>query len=254
MEPVANLGMYDLEELRADQSRLWRAVAAHLTDLGWTGVPDKLLVDVEPASLWLHPGLILAQTCGLPFATSLGRRVRYVATPVYRAEGCQGPAYRSLIVARGDLAVKADQVPTGVVAVNDKESRSGRQALTQLLGCPLEAHFTHVLMTGSHLNSLTALRVGRANVAAIDCVLWALLARHRPSAIAGVTPIGWSLPAPGLPLITAASRSDREVEDLVSALKEAVRSPALSRTCERLLIEDLIKLPADAYQVLAALG
>ena len=64
--------------------------------------------------------------------------------------------------------------------------------------------FSEVVFSGSHRQSLRELQQENADIAAIDCVTYALLQRHQPQALAGLVAIGWSPAAPGLPLITPA--------------------------------------------------
>ncbi len=53
------------------------------------------------------------------------------------------------------------------------------------------------MFSGSHRQSLRELQQENADIAAIDCVTYALLQRHQPQALAGPVAIGWSPAAPG---------------------------------------------------------
>ena len=59
--------------------------------------------------------------------------------------------------------------------------------------------FARAIETGGHLNSLAAVREGRADVCAIDCVCVALARRYRPEALEGLVEIARSPAVPGLP-------------------------------------------------------
>jgi ABC-type phosphate/phosphonate transport system substrate-binding protein len=48
------------------------------------------------------------------------------------------------------------------------------------------------MFSGSHRQSLRELQQENADIAAIDCVTYALLQRHQPQALAGLVAIGWS--------------------------------------------------------------
>ena len=76
------------------------------------------------------PASILSQTCGYPYATRLRGRVRLVATPVYRAEGCDGARYRSVLLVRADdRAENLADLRGRRVALNADDSQSGHNAL-----------------------------------------------------------------------------------------------------------------------------
>ena len=47
---------------------------------------------------WLHPDLILGQTCGLPYISKLCDKVELVGTPDYGVEGCPPGFYHSTLV------------------------------------------------------------------------------------------------------------------------------------------------------------
>ncbi len=53
------------------------------------------------------------------------------------------------------------------------------------------------MFSGSHRRSLRELQQENADIAAIDCVTYALLQRYQPQALAGLVAIGWSPAAPG---------------------------------------------------------
>ncbi len=74
------------------------------------------------------------------------------------------------------------------------------------------------IATGSHRASIRAVAEERADVAAIDAVCWALALRHEPQATAALQIVATTPLRPGLPLITAAERSDREVAAIRAAL------------------------------------
>jgi len=95
----AALPMYDFPQLTGATDALWSAIAARLTERG-VAAPTALTRGVPLDDLWADPALLLAQTCGYPLVTTLAGRVTLVATPCYRADGCDGAWYRSAIVVR----------------------------------------------------------------------------------------------------------------------------------------------------------
>ncbi len=66
------------------------------------------------------------------------------------------------------------------------------------------------MFSGSHRQSLRELQQENADIAAIDCVTYALLQRHQPQALAGLGGDRLEPGRAGLPLITAgATRRQR---------------------------------------------
>ncbi len=241
---IAALPMYDWPELRAATDAWWAGLARHLRAVGVAGVPEALRRDLEPAAVWEHPDLLLAQTCGLPFVRRYRDRLQVVATPCYAAEGCLGPTYRSVIVVRADSAIASARNATGaVVAYNGEDSLSGHLALRQVLaGVPLAG----ALETGSHAASLDALQRRRADLCAVDCVTWAIARRHRPSLAEGLRVIGWSPPLPALPYVTP---RDGPLRRLREALAAACADPALAAARAALLLDAFVPADGTAYAV-----
>ena len=97
---------------------------------------------------------------------------------------------------------------------------------------------------------MEAVRSGRADVCSVDCVTWALHARYRPSALAGLDVLCRTARVPGLPFVTAGGVSDTSLESIRSALERAFGRADLAATREALLIRGLSILPADAYEPL----
>ena len=252
MFSAAALPMYDLPELRAQTDRLWREIRDALRRLG-VPAPDALARPEALVPHWRDPALLLSQSCGYPLL-SLSGHVRVVATPVYDAPGCTGGSYRSaIVVRREDEAAALPDLRGRICAINAWDSNSGMNLLRAKMA-PLaggRAFFRDVRVTGSHAASLDAVAGGEADVAAIDCVTLALLGRHRPALVERVRVLDWTVPCPGLPLVTAADT------DTLLALRQALHAvaadPALEEMRRALLIERFVVLDADAYDAVQAL-
>src|SRR3546814_17447446 len=68
------------------------------------------------------------QPCGSPVVHSFSRLIRPVATPCYSAPGCDGPAYRSLVVVRsGDPAARIEELRGRICAVNAWDSHRSEE-------------------------------------------------------------------------------------------------------------------------------
>ena len=243
--------MYDLPELWEANDALWAAVAARLRAHDVFDVPDQLTRDVPPEVLWTDPDLFLAQACGFPLATRLEGCVRVVATPRYRARGCEGADYRSAVVVRaGSLAGSLDDLRASRCAVNDLASNSGMNLLRAEIA-PLargRSFFKSVILTGGHLASAEAVAQDEADVAAIDCVTWAHLQRWRPNLTARLRVLTWTVRNPGLPLITSLGTSPSQLAVLRAVLDEVAADLALREVRHALLLDGFSLVPAKHYR------
>ena len=247
--------MYDLPELRGATDAWWTGLAAHLRAHGIAGVPDRLDRATGRDDAWRAPGLLLSQTCGYPLTHALAGRVRVVATPSYAAPECDGVDYRSLLFVRADDPASDLAALRGrVAAINGTDSHSGCNILRAMVA-PLTQgarFFDSVVVSGSHAASLGFVRRGKADLCAVDCVTHALLARHRPAAVAGLRQLARSPGAPGLPYVTAAATEPDELARLRDGLEEALAHPHLAEARRTLLISGVRVLPERSYQSIVA--
>jgi ABC-type phosphate/phosphonate transport system substrate-binding protein len=242
---VAALPMYDFPELHWATDALWVAIAARVKRAPAPLARGRALMDI-----WTDPDLLLAQTCGYPLVTSLSGKVRLLAVPRYRAEGCAGVMYRSAVIVRADAAAaRLADLRGRRCAVNGADSNSGMNVLRAAVA-PLAVDgrfFGDVLSTGAHAASVDAVARGDADVAAIDCVTWAQLQRLRPAAVAGLRVLAWTAASPGLPLITSVRTSPETRDKLAQALDDVAADAALAPVLDALLIDGFEQLPLRAY-------
>ncbi|MDR3373070.1 MAG: PhnD/SsuA/transferrin family substrate-binding protein, partial [Ancalomicrobiaceae bacterium] len=98
-----------------------------------------------------------------------------------------------------------------------------------------------------HLNSIDSVLSGRADVAAIDCVVLQAVERDDPDLFSRLTVVTATAPAPGLPLITRAAVSKDEVTLLRSALAEVAADAGLAEVRARLMIDGFSELDFSDY-------
>lgn len=230
---------------------LWIHLREALRAQGMQGLPEAIVWPQDLHAHWLSSGLLLGQTCGYPLTHALQGKVQLVGGFHYAAPGCEGLDCRSVLIAREEHAHLALQDFRGLrVAFNSSDSQSGYNALRALVA-PLAqggAFFGGTLETGGHRQSIDAVRQARADLAAIDCVTWALLQKYAPQAAHGLQTIGCSAPYPGLPLICALGTQKHVVTALQRALCDLLQSPAAKPCLDALLIRGYESPTLSVYQ------
>ena len=239
---IASLAMYPFVAIRPDHERLWDAVRARLPfeapDLDWT---------IEHDEACRRDDLLIGQTCGWPLITDLASSVLVVGTFDCDVEGAAGGTYYSLLVSRDpDPLVEILQRPDLTVAANSSDSLSGWVSLHSVAasqGVSLDA----VEWTGSHASSVEAVRLGRADLAAIDSVSWT----HIDTT--GLSVVGRGPRIPCLPLVTSRSSTETVVGELRRGFAAAVSDPSMASTCAALRIRGFLDRELADYQYVSGL-
>lgn len=257
MPGTVALPMYGLPEVLTDIDATWALLRAELANRD-VRAPASLGWPADLHRSWQDPTLLLSQTCGYPLVGALGDSVRVLGT-FASDEVSPAGSYRSVIVASAAARRRAERHEWSelTAAVNGPWSLSGWISL--LAATSATATWPGAsLTTGAHVASLAALQRGEADIAAIDAVTFALLARHRPLALDGVVVVGEGPPIPALPLITAATTDDATFTALRDALAATAVSPSIRPSLERQLIDRFVPLDGDDYRpvadLLASLG
>ncbi|MFK7880094.1 phosphate/phosphite/phosphonate ABC transporter substrate-binding protein [Roseobacter sp.] len=237
---IASLPMYDTATTQGANDRFWTLIR---NQLGYG--PQELDRTSDLQSTWTDPKLLLSQTCGLPYRSRLHGRVALVGTPDYGVRGCPPGYYKSYIVVRkSDPRRHLEAFKGARLARNDIGSQSGWAAVEgHLKDHDMGFSFrNNVLDTGSHATSSLAVISGGADIASIDAVTWTLLKRE--TSISGHLRVLLSTrPTPGLPLI---SKLGNNTDNLFRAVTCAINT-LTRRDKARLLVKDLIAIPADTY-------
>jgi ABC-type phosphate/phosphonate transport system substrate-binding protein len=234
--PIAALPMYDFPWIAAANDALWAAISARLAEAG-VQAPISLTRGSDLAAQWLDRSLIFGQTCGYPYMSSLRDKVTLIATPEYSFPGCAGAWHRSFIIRRAsDPRWSLSEFRGGTAALNAHNSNTGmnlfRAAIAPIAGgAPF---FSSVGVTGSHEASVEAVVEGRADVAAIDCVSFALLKRGRPELVEHVAVVAETPLSRGLPFIASSSLGRSTIDAVRKALLGALAHPELAEARETL--------------------
>lgn len=239
---IASLGMYDFGPFQAANDRLWALIRDGLRERG-VKAPDALTRGEHAYwTAWQSPDLLLSQTCGYPFRARLHDRVGYVGTPDYGVEGCAPGWYRSIFVVRADDARDSLAAFDGArFAYNEDLSQSG-WAAPQTHAAKLGIRLPPAVQTGGHRLSAQAVAEGRADIAALDAVTFALMQDADP-VTARLRVVAMTDPTPGLPYITAAGRNTQPIFAAVEAAIAALAPE--DRTALRL--QGIVRIPAAIY-------
>lgn len=239
---IASLGMYDFGAAMAANDRLWALIRDGLRGRGIDA--PKALTRGEHAywDAWQSPDLLLSQTCGYPFRARLHGRVTYVGTPDFGVEGCAPGQYRSVFIARADDPRDTLAAFDGArFAYNEPLSQSG-WAAPQTHVATLGLRLPPAVQTGAHRLSAEAVAEGRADIAALDAVTFALMQETSP-VVRQLKVVGMTDPTPGLPCITALGRDPQPIFDTVS---EAISALAPGDRAA-LRLRGIVQIPEADY-------
>jgi ABC-type phosphate/phosphonate transport system substrate-binding protein len=235
---IASLPMYDWPEVREATNRWWQGLSKHL------GVAAELDRNPDHFAPWRRQDLAFSQTCGYPFTHEFKGLLKYVGTPHYAVPGCEGANYCSLIFARGSRSLES--LRGSVAVVNNPDSMSGMLAL-KLVFMPFATKgkfFARAIESGSHVNSMMAVRDGRADVCAIDAICAAMARRYRPDYLEGLVEIARSPFVPGLPFVTRSG----DIEAMRQGLVAAFADSELQQCREQLFLSGHSALRPKAYE------
>jgi len=218
---LAQLPMYDWPEIATATDALWGAIrdAFNQRDIR---APTMLDRSLPREQAWVSKQLLLSQTCGLPLVQTLRKQVKVLGSFEYEGIAPAG-AYHSVIIARAGIDKDLASLRSKRAAINGTDSYSGCLALKCAVApfTPGDGFFSEVLITSSHRESIRAVANGSADTAAIDCVNWQL-AKHHDAAAKALDIIAHTPSRPGLPLITAGSKTQAELGLMREALASAV--------------------------------
>jgi ABC-type phosphate/phosphonate transport system substrate-binding protein len=221
------LGMYAFTE---QQQSCWRQLFTRFCELSAVADDSVMLsFDHNPAHL-LEPGLWFGHTCGYPLMTQLKDYVSPFCVPLFDVPGTDGRFYSSRIIVGADSDIDSVEASRGRVAVmNNPDSNSGMNVLRHAVAGVFDSmsdsngFFARVVTSGGHLHSLEAVANGSADIAAIDCVSYQLIADWRPELCADIRIIGESVKTCGLPLVmTHADMAASDTGTMIGNLNQAL--------------------------------
>ena len=202
--------MYDFPEVHTSTMEIVDALVTALSTIGLsahTEVPNAS-VHSDLMRHWLGAGMLLSQSCGLPFIEELHTSVNVVGTPLWTDVSDDRGRYRTVIVVPESLGITSIDQAVGLRAVvNNTQSLSGWCSLGIALANATNdsAVATPYVQSGGHAASLQMLQDGDADIASIDSATYRLLSRHRPALVENVRVIGYGPAVPATPIIVSKS-------------------------------------------------
>jgi ABC-type phosphate/phosphonate transport system substrate-binding protein len=236
----AALPMYDLPSLASAHQALWTAMVTYLHREGHAHLPATLETITDPYAFWRDPQVLFSQCCEYPLLLGLQTQLEMLASPHYDCVGCEGARYSSYIVARADdpRRTLVDYYQS-CVAINDVQSNSGYNLLAAAvaeLGARNPFFKNHVV-SGSHLQSLLAVKRQSADLAAVDCVSFTQLKRAHLINPADYQILAHTSQAGALPWVCSKSVPADLQHSLKAALQAALTDPHLTQTRQALLLK-----------------
>ncbi|MEI4485698.1 PhnD/SsuA/transferrin family substrate-binding protein [Frigidibacter sp. MR17.14] len=240
---LAALPMYDRPELQAEHDALWSAIRDGLAARG-VAAPAMLDRAVGLFEGWRDPGLVLGQTCSLPFRSQLAGTVTVLGTFDYGLPDTAPGYYHSVIAAPAGFdpaGIAAAGIAGARIAINQPHSQSGWAAMADWL-TPRRPLPDSVLETGGHRATALALAEGQADLGAIDAVTFRLIERFEPALAARLQIVDRTARTPALPLITAAGHDPAPIRDAIIEALAACPTAAAD-----LGLRGFVAMPEAAY-------
>ena len=217
-------GMYAF----TDRLRLaWQALFDSFYNLieSPSALQSRLNFDASESTL-RDPDLFIGHTCGYPLMFDFADALSPVCVPVFEVAGAEHKSYSSLFIvaAESEHESLADCFQS-IAVINGRRSNSGMNAFRHAIA-PLARggiFFSDVVESGSHKQSLFDVADGRADIAAIDCVSFAMIADAWPDRVARVRCLGYSATTCGLPFVSPKPLLNRiDKQEIVATLNQAL--------------------------------
>ena len=257
--------MYDLAEVHASTMQIVGALAAALCAIGLESHPDVpvALGHADLLRYWSSDGMLLSQSCGLPFIEDLHDVVDIVGTPLWTDISDDCGRYRTVIVVRESLDItSSDNAHDLRPVINHSRSLSGWCSLGValangaggLLGARsfVAASVHPYVESGGHAASLQMLQDGQADIASIDAATFRLLSSHRPALVNKLRVIGRGPLVPATPFIVSKS-CGATADEVFQVVDEVFRRPVMQGAMDHIGIGGFVRLANSDYDMVGDL-
>ncbi|WP_350333700.1 phosphate/phosphite/phosphonate ABC transporter substrate-binding protein [Coralliovum pocilloporae] len=251
---IGAYAMYAWPEVADEVQAFWSELAERCRGAG-LAFPAQPSNRADVSAVWRDPKMILSQTCGYPYTMLYRDELQLVATPHYVVPGCDGPAYRSVLLQRDDDTRGILGAFRGsVAAMNDRHSQSGMNAFfgTLVREGQEGPFFERIIWSGGHRQSMRLVAEGQADLCACDAVCWQLLQDVEPETARKLKPLTWSGSVPGLPFVTSKKTDSETLAALRRALAECLAEGQWAQS--RLYLSDVTVLQEADYDVIPAMS
>ena len=260
MTPFVSLSMYALPEMAAANATFWAAIREALQEEGFANIPETIAQPSLDLPEEIEPQTLLSHMCGYPLLALYPGQYEILAAPLHDLPGCAMdpsgmPTHRSFIVVATDSSLRNLEDLRGArFTMNGWHSNSGMNLPRHLVARLAREgrFFGSVTVSGAHVASMAAVAEGSADVAAIDCVTFGLVAHYRPKDITRLRIIAETAASPAIPFITSSHTEPALIEALRRVLTGAAHRPALRQAMTGLSIRDIRPVKAQTYAAVAA--
>ncbi len=196
----------------------------------------------------------LGWSCGAPYVEdALQDGQQLVAVPLFHGE----PLYHSLVMTRSDRREKTlRDFKGGIFAYSDPRSNSGYLVPAFELhkqGIDIRKHFSYLLHTGLHENTIEALLGGLADVGNVDEYIWVEYLKYHPEVESKLKVIERFGPYPFTPIVAAKSVPDPVIEKLRQVLIHMPDSVEGRSLLTALGLDGFVVKPPEFYAPIVAM-
>lgn len=243
--------MYDLAEVHASTMQILLALASSLCAIGLDAHADIPVASGHADLLryWSSDGMLLSQSCGLPFIEDLHDVVDIVGTPLWTDVSDDRGRYRTVIVVRKSLDITSIDNAQGLrPVINHSRSLSGWCSLgVALANATNESPITiPYVESGGHAASLQMLQDGEADIASIDAATFRLLSSNRPTLTSNLRVIGHGPLVPATPIIVSKS-CGATADEVFQVVDEVFRRPVMQGAMDHIGISGFVRLTNNDY-------
>ena len=234
--------MYPFASVAWAWDEIWTAVHQRVP---WT--PSSLTRSGDVRARWDDPDCLITQVCGGPFATEHRGDMHLVGAFALDIPEADGGHYRSVLLSPHGRSL--DELLTGDphAVVNSSDSLSGWFSLiaaTVGVGNEWPGRITY---TSAHLDSLSALASGQADIASVDAWSLALITAEQPELVAGLDRVALGPRVPVPPITARSSLTAPMVDELRAAFHAAIADPATASARAALRIDGFVDNSLDDY-------